>query len=164
MVNAPSRPSNRGIRTACRNLDPPTLDPCGPFQLSTFQRHAQRDIHKLGDSLTLHHIPIRLHLMRNLHIYLSALTFLDSALGIRHGASQLRDLQAFPKFEVQFLNHLPVTESDAARMQRDGLQHDDEWSDVHRQRASDRHRLDAGLVDESHNVSLQGPGQSDIDS
>lgn len=89
--------------------------------------------------------------MRNLHIYLSALASLHSALGIRHGASQLRDLQAFPKFEVQFLNHLPVTETEAARYHKEGLRREDEWSGT--DTGAGFHRLD-GVDEGSHSVSF----------
>jgi protein OS-9 len=76
---------------------------------------------QLGSYLTPHLT------MRNLHIYLSALSVLHPVLGIRHGSSELRDLEAFPKFEVQFLNHLPVAESEAKRSQSEGIRREEEW-------------------------------------
>lgn len=69
--------------------------------------------------------------MRNLYIYLSALSSLSAGVyGLRHGASQLRDLLAFPKYEIQFLNDLPLAESDAAKCRSLGISSLDEWLGV----------------------------------
>lgn len=65
--------------------------------------------------------------MRNLIIYLSALSSLSSSSAIRHGASQLRDILAFPKYEVQFLNDLPLAASDAERCGNLGIEREDEF-------------------------------------
>lgn len=92
--------------------------------------------------------------MRNLAIYLSALSALHPTLGIRHGSSQLRDLEAFPKFEVQFLNHLPVAESDAARCESLGLGREEEWSGL-RVPGEGRKRVGGGSDDTDLGVSSQ---------
>ena len=68
--------------------------------------------------------------MRNLHIYLQALAVLYGASEVHalgHRSSHFRDLQAFPKYEVQFLNHLPIAESDAKRCMSAGIEVEDEW-------------------------------------
>jgi hypothetical protein len=68
------------------------------------------------------------HAMRNLAIYLSALSVLSPPTSaLRHGASQLRDVLAFPKYEVQFLNDLPLAESDARRCRSLGIEREEEW-------------------------------------
>ena len=69
--------------------------------------------------------------MRNLIIYLSALAALSepSVYALHHGSAQLRDLLAFPKYDIQFLNELPLSSSDAARCQQNGLHSpDDFWA------------------------------------
>jgi protein OS-9 len=58
---------------------------------------------------------------------LSVLASLSPSLGLRHGSSQLRDLLAFPKYEVQFLNDLPLAESDASRCRSLGIEREEEW-------------------------------------
>ena len=68
--------------------------------------------------------------MRNLIIYLSALGALSPALAVSHGAAQLRDLLAYPKYDVQFLNDLPLSDSDAARAKARGVETEDEWFDL----------------------------------
>lgn len=65
--------------------------------------------------------------MRNLNIYLSALISLHGSLALHHGPSHFRDLQAFPKYEVQFLNHLPIAESDAKECLSGGIEREEEW-------------------------------------
>lgn len=81
--------------------------------------------------------------MRNLYIYLSALSVLSPALGFRHGAAQLRDLLAYPKYDVQFLNDLPISASDGERAQAMGLDKEDEWLSLHLKNEG-RRRLDNG--------------------
>ena len=65
--------------------------------------------------------------MRNLIIYLSALVSLNPSGALRSGSSQLRDLAAFPKYEVQFLNDLPLAASDADRCQTLGIEQEDDF-------------------------------------
>lgn len=66
--------------------------------------------------------------MRNLQIYLSALIALHgSGVHAGHRSSHFRDLQAFPKYEVQFLNQLPIAESDAKRCLDAGVEQEEEW-------------------------------------
>ncbi|ORX33983.1 hypothetical protein BD324DRAFT_605342 [Kockovaella imperatae] len=67
--------------------------------------------------------------MRNLVIYLSALTALSSH-AYKHEAAQLRDLLAYPKYEIQFLNDLPISWSDADRVEKEGLERAEEWSEL----------------------------------
>lgn len=81
--------------------------------------------------------------MRYLLIYLSALSSLHTGVAIRHGSSPLRDLQAFPKYEVQFLNHLPLASSDAERCQSLGLDREEDWLG-HRPGRHDRRRVGDG--------------------
>ncbi|OCF77071.1 hypothetical protein I204_02780 [Kwoniella mangroviensis CBS 8886] len=65
---------------------------------------------------------------RNLLIYLFALSSLSSSsLAFRHGQNQLRDLYAYPKYEIQFLNDLPLSKSDAERCQSLGLDGEGDW-------------------------------------
>ncbi|WVW78308.1 hypothetical protein I302_100262 [Kwoniella bestiolae CBS 10118] len=64
---------------------------------------------------------------RNLLIYLCALSSLSSSLSFRHGQNQLRDLYAYPKYEVQFLNDLPLSRSDALRCQSLGVDSEEQW-------------------------------------
>ncbi|KAK8847521.1 hypothetical protein IAR55_005379 [Kwoniella newhampshirensis] len=66
---------------------------------------------------------------RNLLIYLSALSVLTPlpSLSLRHGAHQLRDLYAYPKYEVQFLNDLPISADDANRCKNLGLESEEDW-------------------------------------
>jgi protein OS-9 len=87
--------------------------------------------------------------MRYLHIYLSALATLSPypSLAIRNTASQLRDLFAYPKYEIQFLNHLPLTRSDAERCHSLGIQREDEFLDL-RLSALDRKRVGDGTEGE----------------
>jgi protein OS-9 len=65
--------------------------------------------------------------MRKLYIYLSALSALESASALRIGASQLRDLQAYPKYELQFLNDLPLSSTDAERCKDEGIARAEDW-------------------------------------
>jgi protein OS-9 len=69
--------------------------------------------------------------MRNLGIYLSALATLSPALGVKHGAAQFRDLLAYPKYDVQFLNDLPISSGDAGRAETLGVETEDEWTRLH---------------------------------
>lgn len=69
--------------------------------------------------------------MRNLLIYLSALTSLSTpVLGLRHGSRQLRDMLAFPKYQVEFMNELPLSHSDAERCRAMGVEDEDEFTKV----------------------------------
>lgn len=52
------------------------------------------------------------------------------ALAIRSGPHQLRDLYTYPKYQVQFLNDLPVSASDAKRMKEVGVGSEIEWLDM----------------------------------
>lgn len=81
--------------------------------------------------------------MRNLEIYLSALAVLHGVAALGHGSSHFRDLQAFPKFEVQFLNQLPISESDAKRCMSAGIEREDEWMGL-RAPHVDQKRLGSG--------------------
>ncbi|WVF69689.1 hypothetical protein IAT40_004468 [Kwoniella sp. CBS 6097] len=59
---------------------------------------------------------------------LSALILAASQVqALRHGAHQLRDLYAYPKYEVQFLNDLPLSKSDAERYTSFGVGEPGEW-------------------------------------
>jgi len=90
--------------------------------------------------------------MRNLAIYLSAISVLHGSSALRHGASQIRDLLAFPKYQVQFLNNLPLSASDAERCDTLGIQTEDEFLGLHPS-LSERRRVGDGVTDPSH-VSL----------
>ena len=65
--------------------------------------------------------------MRELAIYLWALGSLSSTYGLSHGSAQLRDMLAYPKYQVSFLNHLPVSVSDAAKARAIGIEKEEEW-------------------------------------
>jgi len=60
--------------------------------------------------------------MRNLVIYLTALSALSSSFALRHGSHQLRDLLAFPKYQIDYLNELPLSASDAKACLREGVE------------------------------------------
>lgn len=80
--------------------------------------------------------------MRNLSIYLSALLVLSSPVhGLRHGSRQLRDQLAFPKYQVDFLNDLPLSQSDAERCRAVGVEAEDEFTHA---RFAGRKRLGEG--------------------
>lgn len=66
--------------------------------------------------------------MRNLFIYLTALSELSSSLALRHGSHQLRDLLAFPKYQVDYLNELPLSTSDAKACLREGIDLEEEFT------------------------------------
>lgn len=72
-------------------------------------------------------------------LYLHLLPLLP-ALAIGSGPHQLRDLYAYPKYQVQFLNDLPVSASDAKRIREVGVGSEIEWLDM---RPGDR-RLEDG--------------------
>lgn len=92
--------------------------------------------------------------MRNLIIYLGALSALSStSSAVRHGAAQLRDLLAYPKYEVQFLNDLPVSVSDADKAKSLGVEREDEWLHL-RLGLHDRKRLSDGQA--------AGPSESEV--
>ena len=76
--------------------------------------------------------------MRKLAIYVSALLALDSAEALRHGASQLHDLLAFPKYNVRFLNELPLSSSDAARCRQSGVLNEEDFWALHPPTATDK--------------------------
>lgn len=75
--------------------------------------------------------------MRNLAIYLAAVATLHPTLAARYGA-HFRDLLAFPKYEVQFLNDLPIAAADAARLQELGLDQEQEYMGWHPATGQDR--------------------------
>jgi protein OS-9 len=60
-----------------------------------------------------------------------------------HRPGGLQDLAAFPKYEVVFLNDHPLAESDAARMQAEGLWNDDDFVDL-RPRSRARATIEGG--------------------
>lgn len=66
--------------------------------------------------------------MRNLAIYLSALTALSQSYALRHGSHQLRDLLAFPKYSVDYLNELPLSKTDAERCKLEGVEFEDDFT------------------------------------
>ena len=66
--------------------------------------------------------------MRNLVIYLSALTTLLPSNALRHGSHQLRDLLAFPKYQIDYLNELPLSSSDAKACLRDGVEFESDFT------------------------------------
>lgn len=92
--------------------------------------------------------------MRNLIIYLSALASLSFSSALRHGSSQIRDLVAFPKYEVRFLNDLPLAASDADRCQALGIEREDEFL-MQRVSLTDRRRLSDG-TDAPSQVKIRG--------
>lgn len=69
--------------------------------------------------------------MSYLAIYLLALASQAQALAPNGG---LQDLAAFPKYQVEFLNHLPLSASDAAIVKRLGMAHEDEFLQLHPRR------------------------------
>ena len=78
-------------------------------------------------------------IMRHVLIYSSALTALAStSVAIKHEAAQLRDLLSYPKYEIQFLNDLPLSTSDADRAKRKGVEREDEWFALRFSDARDR--------------------------
>jgi hypothetical protein len=66
--------------------------------------------------------------MRNLSIYLSALATLLPSNALRHGSHQLRDLLAFPKYQIDYLNELPLSSSDAKACLREGVENESEFT------------------------------------
>jgi hypothetical protein len=66
--------------------------------------------------------------MRNLSIYLSALAALLPSNALRHGSHQLRDLLAFPKYQIDYLNELPLSSSDAKACLRDGVEFESDFT------------------------------------
>ena len=81
--------------------------------------------------------------MRYLAIYISALASLYPSHALRHGSAQLRDLVAFPKYEVQFLNDLPLMASDASRCRSQGIEQEDDFLGL-RVVLTERRRLSDG--------------------
>jgi protein OS-9 len=65
--------------------------------------------------------------MRNLVIYASALASLSPAWAFRPGPHQLRDLLAFPKYSVDFLNETPLSATDAAKCRSEGVELEDDF-------------------------------------
>ncbi|WVN89339.1 uncharacterized protein L203_104562 [Cryptococcus depauperatus CBS 7841] len=64
------------------------------------------------------------------HLALCALASIPlPAFSLRHGPHQLRDPYAYPKYQVQFLNDLPVSKSDANLAMEVGIKIEDEWLD-----------------------------------
>ena len=82
--------------------------------------------------------------MRHLAIYVSALASLYPSLALRHGSAQLRDLVAFPKYEIQFLNDLPLMASDASRCRSLGIEQEDDFLGL-RIVLAERRRLSDGV-------------------
>jgi hypothetical protein len=66
--------------------------------------------------------------MRNLSIYLSALATLLPSSALRHGSHQLRDLLAFPKYQIDYLNELPLSSSDAKACLREGVEYESDFT------------------------------------
>jgi hypothetical protein len=66
--------------------------------------------------------------MRNLSIYLSALAIVLPSNALRHGSHQLRDLLAFPKYQIDYLNELPLSSSDAKACLRDGVEYESDFT------------------------------------
>lgn len=66
--------------------------------------------------------------MRNLVIYLSALSTLAPVWGFRNGPHQLRDLLAFPKYSIDFLNETPLSATDAAKCRAEGVELEDDFT------------------------------------
>lgn len=66
--------------------------------------------------------------MRNLSIYLSALATLLPSNALRHGSHQLRDLLAFPKYQIDYLNELPLSSSDAKACLREGIEYESDFT------------------------------------
>lgn len=94
-------------------------------------RHHDATLDELWNDIR-HHLPlIPSSSMRNLHIYLTALSvLLQPALSLRHGSRQLRDMLAFPKYQVEFMNELPLSHSDAERCKAMGVEDEDEFTHV----------------------------------
>lgn len=72
--------------------------------------------------------------MSHLAIYLLALAALSPAqpaLAALHAGGGLQDLAAYPKYQVEFLNDLPLSQSDADAIRQRGLTHEDEFKDLH---------------------------------
>ncbi|WWC68090.1 uncharacterized protein I206_102009 [Kwoniella pini CBS 10737] len=87
---------------------------------------------------------------RNLVIYLCALSSLSSTFALRQGHNQLRDLYAYPKYEVQFLNDLPLSHSDAERVKSLGVENENDWL-----RAKVEHEGGKRLSDGSEDLSTK---------
>ncbi|BEJ14716.1 hypothetical protein CspHIS471_0404830 [Cutaneotrichosporon sp. HIS471] len=66
--------------------------------------------------------------MSHLAIYLLALAALRPASALGVG---LQDLASLPKYQVDFLNDLPLSESDAASIRTHGLTHEDQFLALH---------------------------------
>lgn len=69
--------------------------------------------------------------MSHLAIYLLALAALSPARPALALGGGLQDLAAYPKYQVDFLNDLPLAESDAAEIRKFGLTHEDQFLDLH---------------------------------
>ncbi|WVQ98169.1 hypothetical protein IAU59_005291 [Kwoniella sp. CBS 9459] len=82
-----------------------------------------------------HTYPNRYTALHILALSALALSATTSANALRHGAHQLRDLYAYPKYEVQFLNDLPLSKSDAERFTSAGVGDIGDWL---RARSGDR--------------------------
>lgn len=103
--------------------------------------------------------------MRNLAIYLAGLAALSgpsAALG--PASASFRDLLAYPKYEVLFLNDLPIAESDARRLrgggaadgsssEAGGIDHEEDWWSLKVPRRAER-RLGDGRGNSSENVRI----------
>jgi protein OS-9 len=93
--------------------------------------------------------------MRNLVIYLTALSTLSSSQALRHGSHQLRDLLAFPKYQIDYLNELPLSASDAKKCASEGIELEVEFTKT---RFEGRRHLGSNdtQVEEGTKVSLAG--------
>ncbi|WVR04729.1 hypothetical protein IAU60_001740 [Kwoniella sp. DSM 27419] len=81
---------------------------------------------------------------RNLLIYTLALSALAPSHALRQGSHQLRDLYAYPKYDVQFLNDLPLAKSDAERCTVEGVSREEDWISA---RPGTKRRLSDGSAD-----------------
>lgn len=87
--------------------------------------------------------------MSHLSIYLLALAALSPARPALALGGGLQDLAAYPKHQVDFLNDLPLAESDAAAIRQYGLTHEDQFLERHPGRKSwspERGTIDGGVV------------------
>ena len=92
--------------------------------------------------------------MRNLIIYISAIAALSPyGHAYKHEAAQLRDLLAYPKYGMEFLNDLPLSSSDARIANDRGVNGETEWLKLKLE--GSRGRLTDGSGDIPTEVSSQ---------
>jgi protein OS-9 len=84
--------------------------------------------------------------MSHLAIYLLALAALRPASALGVG---LQDLASLPKYQVDFLNDLPLAESDAAAIRKHGLSHEDQFLALHPGRQPERSTIEGRDSEES---------------